>query len=637
MITHDTIDRIMNTVRIEEVVGDFVQLRKRGVNLLGVCPFHNEKTPSFTVSPTKGIYKCFGCGKAGNSVNFIMEHEQCSYPEALRWLAGRYNIEIEETQKTEEEVQHRTERESLYILLAAAQKYYAEQLHNTDEGRTIALSYLKERGLSAKTIEAFGLGWSPGGRSNFSDYALKNGFTAEYLVKTGMAFQPEGQENVLLDRFRERIMFPIYNISGKVVGFGGRILRATGKEAKYINSPETEVYNKSKVLYGLNETKKAVRQEDNCIIVEGYMDVLSMYQAGVENVAASSGTSLTEEQLSLVKRFTENVTFLFDGDAAGQKAALRGIDMALGQGINVKLTVLPAEHDPDTFSKAHDTEYLQNYLKEQALNFVQFQDRLLKPEDRNDPIKKSEAAREMLNSLILIHDNIKRSLFIKEIEKATGIDEKVLYDELRRMYAEKFKKENKPFDVPIAPLPSAPQKPEIRESQNTIRQERQIIKILLLYGDKTIPGMNSARQHIVSELEEVEWDDPICLRIYELYSNAVAEGTPEDLHFQKILDPGDLELQSFVTNLMADNFELSENWKKFLGRPIIKPEDNFKDEIHSAITYFKLRKIMHLIRVNQEDLTKTQNPEEIDTLLEVHMHLSDMKKKISSDIGASIV
>jgi len=379
LITNDTIDRIMNTVRIEEVVGDFVTLKRRGVNLLGLCPFHNEKTPSFTVSPAKGIYKCFGCGKAGNSVNFIMDHEQLSYPEALKYLAAKYHIEVEETIQKKEEIEQKTERDSLFILMGAAQKFYSEKLYESEEGKTIALPYLKERELNPNIIESFQLGWSGMGREEFSKWAIENGYSKEYLLKTGMSFETDS--GIVLDRFHERIMFPIHNIAGKVAGFGGRILKNNAKEAKYINSPETDIYNKSKILYGLFQARKAIRQKDECIIVEGYMDVLALHQAGIENVAASSGTSLTEDQLRLVKRFTDNVTFLFDGDAAGQKASLRAIDMALEQELNVKMLSLPVEHDPDSFVKTFDIETVENYFKDQSKNFVDFRAGLLS-EDR---------------------------------------------------------------------------------------------------------------------------------------------------------------------------------------------------------------------------------------------------------------
>ncbi|MDQ3072248.1 MAG: DNA primase, partial [Bacteroidota bacterium] len=364
----------MHATQIEEVIGDFLHLKKRGANLLGLCPFHDEKTPSFTVSPSKEIFKCFGCGKAGNSVAFIMEHEQFTYPEALRYLAAKYNIEIEET-RSEVALEQQTQRESLHIVLAGAQKYFADLMKEDGEGKDVGLAYFKERRLSTATLQDFGLGWSPTGRDTFTQWALKSGYQREYIVNTGLAIETES--GVLLDRFRERVMFPIYNLTGKVIGFGGRIVRSNAKEAKYINSPETEVYNKSTALYGLSQAKKVLRQQDSCILVEGYMDVLTMYQAGITNVVASSGTSLTEDQLRLIKRFTNNLTLFFDGDDAGRKAAMRAIDMALSQEMNVKIALLPKEEDPDTFTRDKGTDEIRRYLTENAFGFIQFKTQYL--------------------------------------------------------------------------------------------------------------------------------------------------------------------------------------------------------------------------------------------------------------------
>jgi DNA primase len=635
MITQDTIDKILFTARIEEVVGDFVNLKKRGVNMLGLCPFHNEKTPSFTVSPAKGIYKCFGCGKGGNSLNFIMDHEQLSYPEALRYLADKYNIEIEETEQRQEEIAHKTERESLYILLAAAQKHYSEILYNDEEGRTIGLEYLKERQLNPDIIKSFGLGWSQKGRDAFSNWALKNGFTKEYLVKTGMSFETD--QGTLLDRYHERVMFPIHNLSGKVVGFGGRIIRSTGKEAKYINSPETEVYNKSKILYGLNQAKKAIRQQDECIIVEGYMDVLAMVQAGIENVAASSGTSLTEDQLRLVKRFTDNVIFLFDGDAAGQKAALRAIDMALEQELNVKMLLLPPEHDPDSFVKAFDLEEVKTYFENNSQNFVQFRCSLLPEDEKRDPIKKSKVVKELLASVLLINDNIKRTLFIKEIEKALAIDEKTLYEELRRMFVEKVKKDNKTPEVNISLPPAEKQVEEAPIADtSTIRQEKAIVKALLLYGDKVYDEEHTVSQYMLQELTDLEWEDAGCQKVIEAFQ-AAAEKGEIILDFTNMIAVEDTEVHDLVTGLITERYSLSDNWTKALGRPVVKPVDNYREEIHSALNHFKLRKVMKLIHKNEEDLAKATGEEELNELLAVHIHLSEMKRSIAKQIGAVIV
>lgn len=629
MITNDTIDRIMNTARIEEVVGDFVTLKRRGVNLLGLCPFHNEKTPSFTVSPAKGIYKCFGCGKAGNSINFIMDHEQLSYPEALRYLAGKYHIEIEETVQKKEEIEQKTERESLFILMTAAQKYYSQKLVESEDGKTIAMPYLKERELKPNIIESFGLGWSGLGREDFSKWAIENGYSKEYLLKTGMSFETDS--GLVLDRFHERIMFPIHNIAGKVAGFGGRILKNNAKEAKYINSPETDIYNKSKILYGLFQARKAIRQKDECVIVEGYMDVLALHQAGIENVAASSGTSLTEDQLRLVKRFTDNVTFLFDGDAAGQKASLRAIDMALEQELNVKMLSLPVEHDPDSFVKAFDIETVEKYFKENSKNFVDFRAGLLSEDVLRDPIKKSDVARELINSVILIRDNIKRSLYMREIAKTLDIEEKVLNDELRRTAASKFKKENNAPDLNTEPQAFS-QEQELQTPLNATAQEKQLIKVLLLYGDRLYADDMTCAQYIYRAVHEMDWENQDCFDVFNKYKEYTElENKPVDINY--LMQDKSEEMRRFIYDIITDRHQLSPGWEKFLGRTIIGPDYNYKDEIKSAIGYLKLVKINKMLTENLKGLPELETDEAMDDLFMIHNELLKLKKQLVVELG----
>ena len=619
----------MNTARIEEVVGDFVTLKRRGVNLLGLCPFHNEKTPSFTVSPAKGIYKCFGCGKAGNSVNFIMDQEQLSYPEALKYLAAKYHIEVEETIQKKEEIEQKTERDSLFILMGAAQKFYSEKLYESEDGKTIALPYLKERELKPNIIESFQLGWSGMAREEFSKWAVENGYSKEYLLKTGMSFETDSGS--VLDRFHERIMFPIHNIAGKVAGFGGRILKNNAKEAKYINSPETDIYNKSKILYGLFQARKAIRQKDECIIVEGYMDVLALHQAGIENVAASSGTSLTEDQLRLVKRFTDNVIFLFDGDAAGQKASLRAIDMALEQELNVKMLSLPIEHDPDSFVKAFDIETVENYFKDQSKNFVDFRAGLLSEEILRDPIKKSEVAREMINSVILIRDNIKRSLYIREIAKALDIEEKVLNDELRRTAASKFKKDNNAPDLNIEPQAFS-QEQELPTPLSADKQEKQLIKVLLLYGDRLFTDDMTCAQYIYRAVSEMDWENKDCFDIFTQYKEITeAENKAVDINF--LIQDKSEDMRRFIYDIITDRYQISPGWEKFLGRPIIGPDYNYRDEIKSAIGYLKLTKVNKMLDENLKGLPQLETDEAVDELFAIHIALLSMKKQLVSELG----
>ncbi|HPW27311.1 MAG TPA: DNA primase, partial [Tenuifilaceae bacterium] len=385
MIEQQVVDRIIAAADILEVLQDFVTLRKRGVNYLGLCPFHNEKTPSFTVSPSKGIYKCFGCGKGGNVVNFIMEHEHLGYVDALKFLAKRYNIEIVEKEATPEELEQRNERESLMVVSAYAQKYFSNILHKHSDGKNIGMAYFRERGFHDNIIEKFQLGYSLDQRNAFTRTALHDGYKLDYLVKTGLTI--EGKDGNPFDRFAGRVMFPIHSLSGRVIGFGGRVLRTDTKTAKYLNSPESEIYHKSEVLYGIFQAKKAITQEGKCFLVEGYTDVISLHQAGVENVVASSGTSLTHDQIKLIKRFTSNVTILYDGDAAGIKASLRGIDMVLEEGLNVKIVLLPDGEDPDSFARSHSASEVLKFIDEHETDFIRFKTLLLLDDAKNNPIK----------------------------------------------------------------------------------------------------------------------------------------------------------------------------------------------------------------------------------------------------------
>ena len=412
MIDRGTVDRILDTARIEEVVSDFVSLKRRGANYIACCPFHHEKTPSFSVSPSKGIYKCFGCGKAGSVVSFVMEHEQMSYVEALKYLGHKYGIEVKEKEESEEDVQQRLHHESLLIVNDFAQKFYTEQLLKTEEGIAIGLSYFKERGFTDETITKFLLGYAPNKRREFTHNAQRKGYKKEHLVEVGLTIERENGE--LLDRFYERVMFPIRGISGKVIAFGGRKLRGDKEVAKYINSPESEVYVKNKVLYGIYEAKQAIAKNQKCYLVEGYTDVISFHQAGVENVVASSGTSLTTGQIQLIKRFTNNVTVLYDGDWAGIKASLRGIDMLLEEGLEIKVALFPDGEDPDSFARKHTKEELMEFLTNNEEDFISFKQRLLAQELTKDPLQRAKLIGEVVNSIAVIPDAIVRAVYIEQ-------------------------------------------------------------------------------------------------------------------------------------------------------------------------------------------------------------------------------
>jgi DNA primase len=433
---------------VVDVVGDFITLKRRGVNYIARCPFHDEKTPSFMVSATKNIYKCFGCGKSGSSVSFVMEHEKLSYPEAIRWLGKKYGIEIREKEQTPEDIARNNDRESMMIVSSFANSFFSDALLNSDEGRAIGLSYFRERGFSRKTVERFQLGYSPARRNAFSEAALKAGYKEEFLVKTGLSIKRD--DGSLFDRFAGRVMFPIHSLAGRVIGFGGRILQADKKAAKYLNSPDSEIYLKRNVLYGIFFAKQAIGRLDKCYLVEGYTDVISMFAAGIENVVSSSGTSLTEEQIRLVSRFSENITVLFDGDAAGIKASLRGIDMLLRFGLKVKVVLLPDGDDPDSFSKKHSADELRRFLDGAEQDFLSFKVQLLNRSNAGDPLKKAEAIREIVNSISVIPDLITRSVYIKECSKALEIDENVLSREVTRTRSKLFASEKAEYTEPPA-------------------------------------------------------------------------------------------------------------------------------------------------------------------------------------------
>ena len=485
MISKSTIDQVFDAARVEEVIGDFVQLKKSGSNFKGLSPFTDERTPSFMVSPVKQIWKDFSSGKGGNVVAFLMEHEHFTYPEAIKYLARKYAIEIEETQRTEEEEAQASERESMYLVSEYAQGYFEESLWETEMGKAIGLTYFKERGFTAETIKKFGLGYCPDRWDGFTQSALEKGYQLEFLEKTGLTIvkeATEGGDKKLFDRFKGRVLFPIHSMSGRVLGFGGRILGNESKAAKYLNSPESEIYHKSNVLYGIYFAKQAIAKEDTCYLVEGYTDVIQFCQRGIENVVASSGTALTPNQIRLVNRLTKNITVLFDGDAAGERASLRGIDLILEQGMNVRVCTFPPGEDPDSFAKANDTESIRAYLKENSKDFIQYKTSLLTKQTANDPIKKAETVRDIVQSIARIPDRIKREIYIQECAGIMQLSEAVLFNTLAQITKQRHGEEasakqpvQKAFDV-------------VRGEQALSRAdiqyelERKIIEMLLLYG-----------------------------------------------------------------------------------------------------------------------------------------------------------
>ncbi|WP_452218425.1 DNA primase [Lacinutrix undariae] len=486
MISRSTIEHVFETARVEEVIGDFVQLKKAGINYKGLSPFSDERSPSFVVSPVKQIWKDFSSGKGGNAVTFLMEHEHFTYPEAIKYLAKKYNIEIEETEQTNEQKQEADERESLYLVNDFANEYFQKIIHKTDQGQAIGLSYFKERGFTNETIKSFNLGYSLNEWQAFTDAALKKGYKLEFLEKTGLTIVKTDKR---FDRFKGRVMFPIHSMSGRILGFGGRILVADKKAAKYLNSPESEVYHKSKILYGLYHAKQTIAKEDNCYLVEGYTDVIQFHQTGIKNVVSSSGTALSPEQIRLINRLTKNITVLFDGDAAGIRASIRGIDLILEQGMNVKVCSFPEGEDPDSFAKQNTAEELKVFLNENAKDFIQFKASLLIKEANNDPIKKAETIREIVNSIAKIPDQIKKEIYIQECSRIMDISEEVLFSTLAQINKKEVQEASKSSNMPPPEMP--PPFEVIREQQQSKQRvdlqyelERKIIEILLLYGNE---------------------------------------------------------------------------------------------------------------------------------------------------------
>lgn len=481
MISRATIDRVFETARVEEVIGEFVQLKKAGSNFKGLSPFTDEKTPSFMVSPVKQIWKDFSTGKGGNSVSFLMEHEHYSYPEAIRYLAKKYNIEIEETEQTDEQKEQLNERESMFLVSKFAKDYFHDTLLNSDQGKAIGLSYFKERGFREGTISKFELGYAIDEWDAFTKEALKKGYDLKYLEKTGLTIV---KENKQFDRFKGRVLFPIHSMSGRILGFGGRILTNDKKAAKYLNSPESDIYHKSKILYGIYHAKKEIAKQDNCFLVEGYTDVISFHQSNIENVVASSGTALTSDQIRLVNRLTKNITVLFDGDAAGIRASIRGIDLILEQGMNVKVVTFPDGEDPDSFAKSHSDLELKEYLTKNAQDFINFKVSLLMEDAQNDPVKKAGLIRDIVSSISKIPDSIQREVYVQECARIMEISERVLFSELAQLISKTSKEEaKKHYEKKQSFEVVKRQKEQLEEIDSLYLLEREIIRILLLYGN----------------------------------------------------------------------------------------------------------------------------------------------------------
>ncbi|MFN8240695.1 MAG: DNA primase [Bacteroidales bacterium] len=647
MIDRGTVERILDAAQITDVVQEFVQLRKRGVNLLGLCPFHNEKTPSFTVSPSKGIFKCFGCGKGGNSVNFIMEHEHLSYPEALRYLARKYHIEVEERESTPEDIEKQNERESMLVVSAYAGRQFAENLFTSDEGISVGLGYFRERGFRHDTLKKFDLGYCFEKRDAFTKKALEDGYRQDYLVKTGLSIQHEDR---VFDRFAGRVIFPIHSLSGQILGFGGRILRTDAKTAKYLNSPESEIYHKSKIVYGIFHARKAITQEDRCFLVEGYTDVLSLHEAGIENVVASSGTSLTQEQIRLIKRFTPNITILYDGDAAGIKASIRGIDLVLEEGMNVKIVLLPDGEDPDSYSKKVSNEEFRSFVRDNETDFIRFKTKLLLSEAMNDPVRKADLIRDLVKSIAVIPEAITRTVYIKECSNLMEVPEPVLYNEVLKLQKQKsFQDRNKypgPEDLPVVKVQQVRQ--QVEESA-TIHSERDVIKYLLKYGGEALfrkvnhddgkETITTVAEYIVNEISSdgLIFENRIYSEIFNDYTYFVKEGmVPGDKDFVRHTNP---EISSISADLLSESYELSRIYTE--KKTYVETEtDKLKELVPQTVLKFKSDKIKGLLKNIRQEMQQAEsagNIELVNSLLRKQMALQKVQRVISKNLNDRIV
>ncbi len=643
MIDQLTIGKIMDTAEITEVVQDFVVLKKRGVNYLGLCPFHNEKTPSFTVSPAKGIYKCFGCGRGGNSVNFIMEHEHVNYPDALKYLARKYNISVVEKELSEDEVQQKYERESLLVVLSYAQRYFAENLFSSDEGISIGLSYFKEREFRQDILKKFELGYSLEQKNAFTKSALATGYKLEFLTKTGMTI---ANENYKMDRFHGRVIFPIHSLSGQVIGFGGRILKSDAKAAKYLNSPESDTYHKSRVLYGLYQAKKEIVAQDKCFLVEGYTDVLSLHQSGIENVVASSGTALTVEQIRLIKRFSSFVTIIFDGDEAGIKASLRGLDLVLEEGLFVKILMLPKGEDPDSYSKKLSSSDFLSFIEENEMDFIKFKTNLLVQDAKNDPIKKASLIRDIVGSIAVIPDSINRSVYLKECSNLLKVDEKVLYFEtnkIRRKKAEhKYRRpsfrEESPVQEERKPTPASD------FSGDVDAQEREIIRLLLNYAKNELMSVQdeNENEYIISVCEfiitdinndELEFENPVYQQIIEEYTSHFKDDIiPDQKHFTH---HNNKEISEVCAQLLAPSYDLSKIWRKH-DNYVETEEMILKEIVPETLFAFKNKKVMEATMQLHQSLEEAQKNNDIVKIEAIQgriVYLNNLKKELSKNLG----
>lgn len=645
MISRETIDEIKSRVDIIDVISDFVTLKRSGQNYKALSPFTNEKTPSFYVVPSKGIFKDFSSGKGGDGISFVMEHEGMNYVEALRYLARKYGIEIKEEISGSEQSGQHSDRDSLYIVMNYAKEHYKHLLYKSEEGRSIGLSYFRERGFNDRTIEHFELGYSINEWDHFYTKAVAEGHNQEMLEKAGLVIKKENPESKNIrfyDRFRGRVIFPVHNLAGKVVAFGARILTKEKDQPKYINSPETEIYHKSKVLYGMFQAKNAIRREGFCYLVEGYTDVISLHQAGIDNAIASSGTALTEEQIKLMCRFTENVTVLFDGDAAGIKAALRGVDLVLKGGLNVRVVTLPNGEDPDSMSrKMGSTEYRQ-YLKSNTKDFISFKIDLLATEAAHDPIRKAEAIREIITSISLIPDPIKRSVYIQETGQLLKISETVIFNELNKILIGERRKNSQetrtrsPRETSIPDEFSADNAPGQKLDAKTMEQiqEREVVRLLLNYADSELEEDIDLVSYFISEFEDLEFTNTLYSNIYHEFYEAKRKGELVDSTY--FLNKGSEDVKKLIAELTTRKYYVSPHWADKYHIVFHDEKEKIHEHAHQNVLRRKYRYVQRLIEENKEklkDAEKSKSTDEIDELVETQTRLKNADVEIAKQLG----
>ncbi|HTL07642.1 MAG TPA: DNA primase [Chitinophagaceae bacterium] len=644
MISQHTIQQIQSRIDIIDIVGGFIKLKKRGTNYLGLCPFHNEKSPSFTVSPAKEIYKCFGCGRSGNSISFLMEHEKYTYVEALRWLANKYNVPIEETETSPEVKAKAQVAESLHIINGFAQKFFEAQLFTTEEGNDIALSYLKHRGFREDIIKKFQLGYSPEDRTAFTSAALANQFNPEYLVKSGLSAL---RNEVLQDNYRGRIIFPVHNNSGKIIGFGARIIKTNDRAPKYINTPENELYVKSKILYGTYFARQAIDKANECLLVEGYTDVVSLHQAGVENVVASGGTSLTPDQLRLVKKYTNNLTIIYDGDSAGIKAALRGLDLALEEGLNVQLVLIPDKEDPDSYVNKVGPTAFREYIDKNKKDVVLFQLEISLQDAGSDSNKKAAIVNQIAETISKINkaeDFTKQQDYIRQCSQLLKIDETGFNTLVNKFIREKVAKTEGRQAAQATDFPDTDGMPPVSQEEDDSfnllfkdeMSERAVVRALIEFGNRDWEDGKKVADYLFDQMIDEElFDNKQLLRIihtYRAWYDEKLEPGPKSFLYHE-----DQQLSTLVVSIMDFQYELSDKWKSEFEMPVPTREEMYKEEVISTLNYLKIRKIKRMIEQNQQDLQQPHSAEEQIMLIQTHQHLKQMERELLQQTGTVIV